>query len=164
MKKLLCVCLFIFLFLLSGCSGSEDPVQEELLSYVNEILPEVTEKETAAISAYDSVSGENYTNDEVMYSVMVDEVSPTYNSFIADLEEVQVESEKLKALHENYIEAVNIQHSAFILIISGLEEQDRGKIIEANEKLATARKMIREFSDELETLAEEHDVTLEKEY
>ncbi|MCM3595403.1 hypothetical protein M4D55_06310 [Metabacillus idriensis] len=162
MKKLLGTCLFMFLFLLSGCS--EDSVQEELLTYVNEILPEVTVKETAAISAYDSVSGDNYTSDEVMYSVMVDEVSPTYNSFIADLEEVQVESEKIKALHENYIKAANIQHSAFILIISGLEEQDRGKIIEANDKLATARKMIREFSDELETLAEENDVTLEKEY
>ncbi|KEZ47359.1 hypothetical protein [Metabacillus indicus] len=162
MIKRLGGCMLLFAFMLAGCSA--DPVQEELLTYVNDVLPEVTEKEVAAITAYDSVSGDNYTSDDVMYSVMVDEVSPVYNSFIADLEEVEIESKELKELHEHYIEAANIQHAGFILIIAGLEQQDRGKIIEANEKLAAARKMLREYTADLEALAEKHDVTLEEEY
>ena len=80
-----------------------------------------------------------------MYNTILNEVIPKYGKFITNLEEVKVETEELRNIHENYIKAVNIQNSGFVTILSALEEQDMDKMNEANEKLTEARKMMRDL-------------------
>jgi hypothetical protein len=36
------------------------------------------------------------------------EIIPVYNEFIKELEEVEIETDELKKIHEDYIEAINI--------------------------------------------------------
>jgi Tfp pilus assembly protein PilP len=50
----------VILLLLSGCG---DPVQDDLLKYVNEDLKELAVLEEDAIAEYDSVTGDNYVDD-----------------------------------------------------------------------------------------------------
>ncbi|ANX13937.1 hypothetical protein ABE41_018145 [Fictibacillus arsenicus] len=57
----------------------------------------------------------------------------------------------------------NIQASAFLTIITALENQDSGLINEANEKLNTPRKMMRDYQNAVEKLSKEHDVKLKLE-
>ncbi|MDM5212506.1 hypothetical protein QUF94_13800 [Peribacillus sp. NJ4] len=158
MKRLFIGSLLILL--LVGCGN---PMQEELLSYINEDLPPLAEKESEVIARYESVTGDNYTNDEVMYAALVDEVQPKYQSFITDLEAVEIEEKEIKTVHEDFIEAANLQHSAFLTVISAIEEQDREKIDEANQKLSKARKMMRQYQVDLKTLAEDNEIEWEKE-
>jgi hypothetical protein len=75
---------------------------------------------------------------------------------------VKIETDELRKIHEDYIEAANIQASAFLTIVTALENQDSGLINEANEKLNTARKMMRDYQNDVKKLAKEHDVKLEK--
>jgi len=105
-----------------------DTVKDDLLSYMNESMPSLAEQEAVVIALYDSVSGPNYTDDETMYNKILEEVIPKYGDFITNLEEVKVETEELRNIHENYIEAVNIQNSGFVTILSALEEQDLDKM------------------------------------
>ncbi|SFB19836.1 MULTISPECIES: hypothetical protein [unclassified Bacillus (in: firmicutes)] len=148
------------LLLLTGC-GTTD-LQEELVSYINDEMPKLGEKEEAVLSAYDSVTGANYTDDPTTYAVLKDEVIPQYTDFIDDLESVKIDSDELSALHEDYIAAANLQHSAFVLILEAIENQDLAQITEANEMLAEARKAMRKYQQDVEKLCEENDVTLEK--
>ena len=140
-----------------------DTVKDDLLSYMNESMPSLAEQEAVVIALYDSVSGPNYTDDETMYNKILEEVIPKYGDFITNLEEVKVETEELRNIHENYIEAVNIQNSGFVTILSALEEQDLDKMNKANEKLSEARKMMRDYQTQLQALAEENDVIIELE-
>ncbi|MFD1359095.1 hypothetical protein ACFQ4X_14340 [Fictibacillus halophilus] len=159
MKKYIVAGFLLMLFLLSGCG---DPVQDDLLDYVNEKMPSLGKEEMKIVGKYDDVTGPNYTDDQSLYDALKAEIIPEYNEFIKDLEAVEIETDELRNIHEDYIEATNIQASAFLLIVSAIENQDSTMINEANEKLNTARKMMREYQNDVKKLAKEHDVKLEK--
>jgi len=148
--------LFGILFIgLSSCSN-------DLLNYVNKYLPKVADKETEALDFYDSVRGDNYTDDESMYYTIQNNVLPIYSAFIDELEPIanNLKTPEVKEVHEKYIEAANTQFSAFILILSALENQDYNQMAKANEKLDLGRKLLREWKSELEKLCEENNVEL----
>jgi hypothetical protein len=159
MKFKILVVFGLMISLLAGCGSN--PVEEDLLTYMNESLPSLSEQELEAVALYDSVSGPNYTDDETMYYTILDEVIPKYRVFIDNLENVEIETEELTKIHEIYIEAVNIQNSGFLTILTAIEEQDSEKINEANAKLTEARTMIRDYQNKLDALAEENDVIIE---
>ena len=81
-----------------------------------------------------------------MYDTMTSEVIPTYRKFVDELENIDVETDDLRKVHEGYIKAANTQYNAFIKIVSALEKQDRNLIAEANAMLDEARKGIRDYN------------------
>ena len=65
MKIKLLVAFGLMISLVAGCGNN--PVQDDVVTYMNESLPSVAEQELEAIGLYESVSGANYTDDETMY-------------------------------------------------------------------------------------------------
>lgn len=160
MKKGLLAIVFPFIFLLSGCFG--DPVQDDLLNYVNKEMKSAGKLEAAAVAAYENVSGANYQDDQAMYDALMNDIIPKYREFIKELDSAKIETDEVKDIHEIYIKGADTQFKAFAKIVLALEEQDTGMIQEANDMLADARKHIREYQRKLEKLAKEHDVKIEK--
>jgi hypothetical protein len=160
MKKRLFALVIPIIFLLAGCFG--DPVQEDLLNYVNKEMKNAGKLEGAAVSAYEGVSGANYQDDQTMYDTLINDVIPNYSEFIKELEAVTIETDEVRVIHEIYIEGANIQFDAFAKIKQALEDQDANLIQEANDMLADARKHIRDYQTKLDNLAKEHDVKIEK--
>ena len=160
MKKWLVVIFLPIMILLSGCSS--DPVQDDLLNYVNKEMKEAAKLESTAVSAYEGVSGTNYQDDQTMYDVLNRDVIPNYNEFIKELDSVKIETDEVRKIHEIYIEGADIQFNAFAIIKQALEEQDADLIQKANGMLADARKHIREYQTKLNKLAKEHDVKIKK--
>ncbi|MEH7116506.1 hypothetical protein V7128_03645 [Neobacillus vireti] len=158
MKKGLLAIVFPFLLLLSGCFS--DPVQDDLLNYVNKEIKPAGKLEAAAVSAYEAVSGANYTDDQTMYDALTKEVIPNYNEFIQELDSVKIETDELRKIHEIYIEGADIQYKAFVTIKQALEEQDPALIQKANDMLADARAHIRDYKSKLNKLAKEHNVKI----
>ncbi|QTC40333.1 hypothetical protein I7V34_14185 [Bacillus sp. V3] len=147
----------MMLLLLSGCS---DPVQDDLLNYINEDLKDLTILEEEALAEYESVTGDNYEDDYTTYVHIKDVVMPAYKDFLDQLEEVKPATSEVQEIHELYIEAVNLQNNAFIKILAALEQQDYEMVADANEMLADGRAGIRKYTNELEKLADEHNVEL----
>ncbi|WP_308162454.1 hypothetical protein [Bacillus sp. ISL-7] len=160
MKKWILAIFLPILILLSGCSN--DPVQDDLLNYVNKEMKEAGKLERAAVSAYEGVSGTNYQDDQTMYDVLNNDVIPNYNEFIKALDSVKIKTDEVREIHEIYIEGADIQFKAFAIIKQALEEQDANLIQKANDMLADARKHIRNYQTKLDKLAKEHDVDIEK--
>lgn len=156
MKKLLCFLAILSLLALSACSA--DPVQEDLMTYVNEDLMGIFELEAEAVDSYSSVSGNNYTDDWTMYETMDAVTIPAYTEFIEKLESIRPETKEVRAVHEIYIDASNTQFRSMKMILIALELQSYDKILEANELLDEGRTKLRQFQDELEELMEEHEV------
>ncbi|MBM7648185.1 poly(A) polymerase Pap1 [Bacillus ectoiniformans] len=159
-KGLFMLTVGLFALLLSGCFS--DPIQEDIINYSNEEMTTALELETAATSAYESVSGANYTDDETMYLAMVNEVIPNYNELVKELDRVEIETDELREVHESFIEGADIQYNAFVKIVNGLEAQDPALIEEANGMLEKARKHLRDYRNGLDKLAKEHDVEWEE--
>lgn len=154
--------IFILGFLLIGFSSCSNQVSDDLLNYVNKQLPKVADNESKAVESYESVSGDNFTDDETMYYVIQNEVIPVYRKFIDQLESIseELETEEVKKVHEKYIEAAKVQKTAFMLILSGLENQDYNEMAEANEKLDKGRKLLREYKSDLKKICKENNVDL----
>ncbi|TWD95725.1 hypothetical protein FB550_11287 [Neobacillus bataviensis] len=158
MKTGLLAIVLPFILLLSGCFS--DPVQDDLLNYVNKEMKQAGKLEAAAVSAYEGVSGANYQDDQTMYDALTKEVIPNYNKFIKELDSVNIETDELQEIHEIYIEGADIQYKAFVTIKQALEEQDPALVQEANDMLADARDHIRDYKNKLNKLAKDHDVKI----
>lgn len=160
MKKLGLIIIISITALLSACSS---PAQDEILNYLNEELPGIGEMEAEVINKYDSVTGDNYTDDETLYNALNEEIIPLYSDFIDELESIEIKDKDLRAIHEGYIEAVNQQSGAFNKMITALENQDAALIEEVNEILNQSRKAMRDYQYDLQEFADENDVEITKE-
>lgn len=155
MKRLMSV-IFISLLVLTGCGS--DPVHDELLNYINTDMKPLAAKEQKVLDDYDSVTGNNYTDDETLYNKLIDEILPEYRDFISELEGINIETKELSDIHEKYIDAANTQQQGLIKITDALEKQNIGLAAEANQMLTEGRKGLRDYQKEIKNLAKEHNV------
>jgi len=153
-KLLLIVCFFL---VFTGCSN---PVKEDLLNYINKELPKVADAENTTITAWDSVSGANYTDDYTMYETLIEIVIPTYRDFLNELEAITIrlQTKEVRALNEKYIEAATTQNNAFVLLTNILETQDGSRMSDFNERLDKARRLVREWQVEIQDLCKKNGV------
>ncbi|MFC7371114.1 hypothetical protein ACFQPF_05445 [Fictibacillus iocasae] len=161
MKKVWLGMMAAGLLVLAGCLS--DPVAEEMVTYVNKTMKPLSEQEEEVKELYEGVTGNNYTDDQTLYTALTEEIIPKYNEFLKDVESIELETEEMQELHEKYIEAVQIQQNGMLSLVTALEEQSFEKVNEANGKLNEARKMMRDYQKDIKKLADEHEVTFEKE-
>lgn len=158
MKKLLYVPMLV---LLLQCSG--DKVQQDLLNYINVEMPSVAALESEAGSAYESVSGENYQSDSLMYFTIAETVVPRYQEFYDKLKNIKPATEEVANLHKEYVQAAADQLEAFKLILEAIEKQDAQIITRANEDLAEGRALIKMWRADLDSACNKHNVVLKTE-
>jgi len=151
------ILITFFVLILVSCTN---PVQKDLLNYINNEMPSVAKQETEAMKAYGSVTGTNYKNDATTLMTLRHKVIPIYGEFRKNLESItsKIKTEDVRILHETYIEAVNIQSSAFVLLVDAIIKQDYQSLAQANEKLDKARKIIRDWQAELNDLCKKNNV------
>lgn len=161
MRKVRFVGLLFTFLLLVGCSFWSDPVQDDLLNYINNELDALVELEEEAVSEYESVVGDNYIDDWTTYFHIEEVVIPKYRHFVDKLESIRPATKEVREVHEIYIEAVNKQQNAMVKILAGIEAQNLELIFDANELLDEGRAGIRKFINEIEELADNHNVVLD---
>ncbi|WP_226002755.1 hypothetical protein [Paenibacillus sp. BJ-4] len=161
MKKFSVLMLVLFCFsILAACST--DPVKKDLITYVNDGMLPLAQEEKTVTDKYTAATGNNYTDDVTLYNTLKDDIIPEYTKYVDKVEAVKTETPEVRAVHETYIKAVNTQKDALIMMLDALEKQDMGLVSEGNTKLTEGRKLLRDFNEQVNTLAKEHDVTLNK--
>ncbi len=151
--------LLIIISLLININCNKDPIQADLLDYINKDLKELAELESAAVDAYGGSTGDNYTSDEELYQTLNTTVIPKYKEFNSRLEKVSIATSEVKDVHEKYISASNKQYQAFLKLQIAIEKQDKNLVLESNALLDSARKDLRDWKFELNELCKSHDVT-----
>ncbi|WP_078551347.1 hypothetical protein [Bacillus alkalicellulosilyticus] len=149
--------LLLPLLLLVGC----DPVQDDLISYLNDGIMPLVDLEEEVIAIYESVTGDNYYDDWILYEAIELEIIPKYQNLINQLEAVRPETPEVREVHEIYIKGTNIQYNAMVLMLDALDYQDYALIAEANNMLAEGRATLRQYQNEVERLADKHNVIFE---
>ena len=155
----------LFFTVLLACSlnflGFSQNVQDELLNYINKGLPKVGELEQKALDSYASVTGTNYKDDNTTYNTMVNTVIPTYSSMIKKLKALStsLKTTEVQTFNELYLVAAKIQLSGFNIFVEGLEKGDISIVQLANKKLERARKLMDEWSNEMDELCNYYGVT-----
>ncbi len=153
MKKIISILSFAMLI---ACGAN--PVQQDLVNYINVEMKKVRDLESAAVQAYASVSGENYENDSIMYTVINETVLPNYQEFYNTLSSIKPATEEVASLHREYVRAASDQLEAFTLILEAIEKQDVQIINRANEDLGQARALLTLWREDLDSACVKHNV------
>jgi len=158
------IAFFLVLFLISlslfGCSS--DPVRQDLYNYAYKELPKITALYSKIEREYESVSGENYTDDKTISNAIKNVIVPQSLSLIDAAKAIVLTTEEVKAVHEKLITVINTQNSALNILLSAHETQDYDKIALANEKLETAKKYMSDYIADVYALGKSHKVKLKK--
>jgi len=152
--------VFGLFLVLAGCGNQ---VQDDLLNYINNDMSSIVDLETKAITEYESVTGDNYTNDEDMYIHLLDVVLPAYQTLIEEAEAIDPDTPEVIQVHELYLEATNTQYNAIVKVLAAIETQDYDLISDANQMLSEGRSEMRNFLNTVQQLAEENNVEITEE-
>jgi hypothetical protein len=127
--------------------SSSSSASQDYLSQLNS----VADQESDILLRYDSVSGENYTDDLTMFNTLI-ELLPDIQSFISEIEAISPTDAKLAAIHKDYVDGWNLQSKGMTLAAAALQEQDIGKMAEANDALAQGRSLLSSVAKEIALL------------
>ena len=139
----------------------QDPVQEDLLDYINNDLPTIIDLESSTVDLYDEAKDDT-ANDYEMFVMLRDKVIPAAKKWKEETANVDVETDEVRAVHEIYIQLVNENYNGMTMMLAALEKQDYVLITQANEKLQAAEALSREYQASLNSLMNEHDVVFEE--
>jgi len=143
-----------------GC-GSEDeetdPIAQDLKDYLyhfNQFL----EQEQAIAASFESITGENYTDDETMYEELVENTLPKTEALLDDLRMIEFATPEVQELHENYIKGWEAQKKGFELYAEAVEKQDQEITKQGNQSLDEGSHQMELVIQELNQMVEEHNV------
>jgi hypothetical protein len=132
---------------------------DDLRQYLLVDLQNASFLEYEAITAYESVTGMNYTDDVTTLETLKNEVIPTYTDLLDELYNVKVSNPILNELHSLYISGAEKQLDAFYLFVEGIEKQNPAIISEGNKILAEGKELIDRFVKEMEKLTLEYGIS-----
>lgn len=162
MKRVISMVMVLILMVgLVGCGSNEK--QEMLLQYINNDIVAMGEIETKLLASYGSVTGENYTDDNVMYREFSDNTVNLARQLNDKAVEVasKITDEDILEVHRVYMDYSNKYLSVITIMLSALENQDSAQVTEANEKLNEANNLALDYRTKLNNLAKENNVEIE---
>lgn len=162
MKKIMATisALLVCITVLSGCGS--DPVQDDLINYINNQVPTIATLEKKVTTEYTAVKEDSTANNETFAAKLKDVIIPADDELIAKAKAVVPATEEVKKVHDKYIASVTAQNEAFTLLLEAAQKNDEALVKTANEKLENSDKISKEYLADLEALKKEHDVENKK--
>lgn len=171
MKKIILFAVsLIAAFSLCACGGADKEKQQAIMQYINEALAEAAEIEADMLESYYSVTGENFVDDYTAYA----EFSSTTVFLAKDLadnaEEIgtNLADEEILAVHSHYADYTENFLGYIENMVTAIEHIDAAQTEEAEEKMSSAGQYytnassaITKFNEELNTLTEKYELSLD---
>ena len=134
--------LLIVVLALFGC-GNSDTAQDELIDYINNQFPKFEKLESEVVDTYDSVTGDNYTNDVVLYRALSKTIIPKCRKLVDILQNVSTafNNPEIIELHNIVIDAYDALFNGFVLSQIAIEKKDSEIAAKANDKFNPARQL-----------------------
>ena len=151
--------LLIVVLALFGC-GSSDTAQDELIDYINNQFPKFEKLESEVVDTYDSVTGDNYTNDIVLYRALSETIIPKSRKLVDILQNVSTafNNPEIIELHSIVIDAYDTLFNGFVLSQIAIEKKDSEIAPKANGKFNLARQLQQKWLVRLNELKKKYNV------
>jgi len=158
MKKILIVCIVMLFFIMSLSACVNDPVQKDLMNYLNVGVNPIIPLQDKALDTWLANTGNNYKDDPTLYSALNETIIPKFDEFTSKLETIKPETPEVQKLHSILLEATKLRSEGFKLCKEAIDKQDPDLINACNEKLASGEAKMQEYLAALKELGEKHNV------
>ena len=142
--------------ILLGVAYWPDPVQKDIISYLNVELPKVAALESEAIAAYNEVWQRQ--DDAEIFEALQTVIIPKYREFSGKLSSIRPATPEVRALHARYVEAASVQMNGFLQLLPGIQTQDLSVVLGAREKVDQGAREIARWKADLDALCKQHNV------
>ncbi len=158
MKKIMVIisALLICFTMLTACGS--DPVQDDLINYINNQVPAMAVLENKVTTEYAAVKGDANADNATFAAKLKDVIIPANNELIAKAKATVPATEEVKKVHDKYITYATIQNEAFVVLLEAAQKNDEELVKTANEKLTDSEKISKEYLADIEALKKEHNV------
>ena len=164
LKKCRILLVVIIMAGITGCGLSETvSVEDDLVQFVNDRLPDIQQNEIQAMKLYNSYFDAKGTLDTKEFLKELDAtILPLYKQFMEDLNGIKPQTEEVMALYELYYEAMDLQLQAVTSVEKALTDGNEDYRNEAEELRRSSASKYEEYQTELEKLAKQYQVTIIK--
>lgn len=136
-------------------------VKNEFIQFIGTDIPGVETKEKEVMQKYNAYFAEGSSVDvDALQKDLSENLIPQYEEFLKSVEAIEVKTDEVKNLKDQYYDSMNTQYQALQKIEAALKNKDKDVQSEAQNLLADAKKKYTAYNDAVYALAQEENVTL----
>ena len=135
--------------------------QQYILTYINEKAGRIAVYENKAVQYMDSVTGENYTDDQTVYETLINMVIPTYEKAVAEAKNITPEINELQKAQDLLVQATETYLKGFQLHAKAIEEQDKGTLNKSEMSVSEYFRLLEQYHAELKKVANSYEIDYE---
>lgn len=91
---------------------------------------------------------------------LTDNLLPNYKTFLDDVQAIEVKTDEVKALKDQYYDAMNAQYEAMQKVEAAVKDKNKDIQTEAQKLLSDAQSKYTAYNDAVYALAQKENVTL----
>lgn len=159
-------------FSLTGCGSKKEEqttatteaaseVKDEFIQFVGTDIPKVEKDEADVMNKYNAYFAEGTTVDtDALLKDLSDNLLPKYKTFLDSVESIEVKTDEVKALKDQYYDAMNTQYEALQKVETAVKDKNKDLQTEAQKMLSDAQSKYTAYNDAVYALAQKENVTL----
>lgn len=159
-------------FSLTGCGSKKEEqttatteaaseVKDEFIQFVGTDIPKVEKDEADVMNKYNAYFAEGTSVDtDALLKDLSENLLPKYKTFLDSVESIEVKTDEVKALKDQYYDAMNTQYEALQKVETAVKDKNKDLQTEAQKMLADAQSKYTAYNDAVYALAQKENVTL----
>mgnify|MGYP004585921983 CR=1 FL=1 len=159
-------------FSLTGCGSKKEEqttatteaaseVKDEFIQFVGTDIPKVEKDEADVMNKYNAYFAEGTTVDtDALLKDLSENLLPKYKTFLDSVESIEVKTDEVKALKDQYYDAMNTQYEALQKVETAVKDKNKDLQTEAQKMLSDAQSKYTAYNDAVYALAKKENVTL----
>lgn len=158
-KKVLAFALLIGTMICLGACGKNDEVKDDLVTYIND-MTEAQKLQQEAIDTYNSYVNDPEMDSQELLTALTDTIIPKYSEYLDAINALAPATTEVTDVKLACVEGANKQYAALAKVKEAIEACDSDMLTEADSLIQESVQLFQDYETQLNTLAEEHEVTL----
>ena len=159
-------------FSLTGCGSKKEEqttatteaaseVKDEFIQFVGTDIPKVEKDEADVMNKYNAYFAEGTSVDtDALLKDLSENLLPKYKTFLDSVESIEVKTDEVMALKDQYYDAMNTQYEALQQVETAVKNKNKDLQTEAQKMLSDAQSKYTAYNDAVYALAQKENITL----
>lgn len=159
-------------FSLTGCGSKKEEqttatteaaseVKDEFIQFVGTDIPKVEKDEADVMNKYNAYFAEGTSVDtDALLKDLSENLLPKYKTFLDSVKSIEVKTDEVMALKDQYYDAMNTQYEALQQVETAVKDKNKDLQTEAQKMLSDAQSKYTAYNDAVYALAQKENVTL----
>lgn len=171
-RLLMTMMAMVLAFSFTGCGNKKadetmatteaaSEVKDEFIKFVGTDIPKMDTEEAEIMKKFNSYFAEGTAVDtDALLKDLTDNLLPNYKTFLDDVQAIEVKTDEVKALKDQYYDAMNAQYEAMQKVEAAVKDKNKDIQTEAQKLLSDAQSKYTAYNDAVYALAQKENVTL----